>query len=483
MKQLTSMTASALSALLQNKEISSYELTEAFINRIRTCDDDIGAYLTVCAEQALHAAQAIDQRRLNGETLPALAGIPMALKDNICTKGIRTTCASKLLSNYVPTYSATVYERLLQNGAVLLGKLNMDEFAMGSSTENSAFRITRNPHNLAHVPGGSSGGSAAAVAADEAAYTLGTDTGGSVRQPAAFCGVVGLRPTYGRISRYGLFALACSLDQAGILTKDVRDNAMVLQAIAGKDAKDMTAASVAVPDYTASLGTELRHLRIGIPKGFISRQNTDEVGQAVLRAVHQLEEMGAQLIELSSAMAQNALQAYHILTETEAASNLARFDGVRYGNRSKDACDLQNLYCNTRGEGLGSEVKRRILYGTYLLRESQRGVYYEKALYVRQHIKRVFAESFALCDVIVTPTSPDTAYRFGEKRIESVQMYDADRFTVPASLADLPSLSVPCGKSKAGLPIGMQLTAPAFREDLLYRVAYAYEQECRYGTV
>lgn len=483
MIKLTAMTASTLSALLTSGEISSVELTEAFLKQIEKCDPDIGAYLTLCAEQALETAKTIDSRRLQGERLSPLAGIPMALKDNICTQHIRTTCASKLLADFIPPYSATVYERLRQNGAVLLGKLNMDEFAMGSSTENSAFQKTCNPHNNAHVPGGSSGGSAAAVAADEAVYTLGTDTGGSVRQPAAFCGVVGLRPTYGRISRFGLFALASSLDQAGILTKDVRDNAMVLQVLAGKDMRDATTASVPVPDYTVALGESLRRLRIGVPKGFISRRNTDEVGQAVLRAAHLFEEMGAELVEISSAMTENALQAYLIITAAEASSNLSRFDGVRYGNRSTSYHDVESLYCNTRGDGFGSEVKRRILFGTYFLSATQRDVYYQKALQVRERIKQVFAELFTLCDVILTPTSPDTAYRFDEKRTDPVNMYASDRYTVPASLAGLPSLSVPCGKSRSGLPIGMQLTAPAFREDLLYRVAYRYEQECCYASV
>ncbi len=483
MNRLTSMTVSVLSALLRAKEISSVELTNAFLHRIASHDTEIGAYLTVCAEDALRTAKQIDDRRMGGEVLPALAGIPMALKDNLCTKGIRTTCASKILSSYIPPYNATVYERLRQNGAVLLGKLNMDEFAMGSSTENSAYHLTRNPHDTEYVPGGSSGGSAAAVAANEAAYTLGTDTGGSVRLPASFCGAVGIKPTYGRVSRYGLIAYACSFDQIGVLTKDVRDNALVLQAIAGKDEKDATASLAPVADYGAELGAECCRLRIGVPKEIDLQCHSEEVGQAFQRALFQLEQLGAQLVELPNGIDQNALQAYYILVLAEASCNLARYDGVRYGDRAAHAEDLQSMYAQTRAEGFGDEVKRRILLGTYLLETSQKQRYYDKALCVRQQIKQLFADSFSVCDLIVTPTSPCTAYRFGEKNTDPLQMYHVDRFTVPASLANVPALSVPCGVSAKGLPIGLQLIAPAFREGLLYRIAYAYEQECCHGDI
>ena len=483
MKPLTSMTASALSALLQAKEISSVELTNAFLQQIESRDCEIGAYLTVCAASALETAASIDQRRVNGEKLPALSGIPMAIKDNICTRGIRTTCASKMLSDYVPPYSATVYSRLMQNGAVLLGKLNMDEFAMGGSTENSAYHTTRNPHNTAYVPGGSSGGSAAAVAAREAVYTLGSDTGGSVRLPAAFCGAVGLRPTYGRVSRYGLVAYACSLDQVGIVTKDIRDNALVLQTIAGYDANDFTSSSAEIPDYTAVLGREISGLRIGVPKDVFSQTVQSDVKQAVICALEKLESMGAELVELPYAIPKSALQAYYILALAEASCNLARYDGVRYGYRAETAEDLQSMYRLTRSEGFGSEVKRRILVGTYLLGESQRAAYYDKALQVRRHVGLFFDKSFAMCDLILTPTSPTAAYRIGEQRDDLAVKFGMDCYTVPASLAGVPALSVPCGITTEGLPIGMQLTAPAFCESLLYRVAYVYEREVGNGTV
>lgn len=483
MKPLTSMTASALSALLQAKEISSVELTNAFLQQIESRDCEIGAYLTVCAASALQTAASIDNRRVNGEKLPALSGIPMAIKDNICTRGIRTTCASKMLSDYVPPYSATVYSRLMQNGAVLLGKLNMDEFAMGGSTENSAYHTTRNPHNTAYVPGGSSGGSAAAVAAKEAVYTLGSDTGGSVRLPAAFCGTVGLRPTYGRVSRYGLVAYACSLDQVGIVTKDVRDNALVLQTIAGYDANDFTSSSAENPDYTAVLGREISGLRIGVPKDVFSQTVQSDVKQAVICALEKLESMGAELVELPYAIPKSALQAYYILALAEASCNLARYDGVRYGYRAETAEDLQSMYRLTRSEGFGSEVKRRILVGTYLLGESQRAAYYDKVLQVRRHVGLFFDKSFAMCDLILTPTSPTAAYRIGEQRDDLAVKFGMDCYTVPASLAGVPALSVPCGITTEGLPIGMQLTAPAFCESLLYRVAYAYEREVGNGTV
>lgn len=440
-------------------------------------------YLTVCGEKAIKTAEEIDQRRAEGERLPPLAGIPMALKDNICTEGVRTSCASKILDNFIPPYSASVYKMLQKQGTILLGKLNMDEFAMGSTNENSAFHVTKNPLNPAYVPGGSSGGSAAAVASREAVFTLGSDTGGSIRLPASFCGVIGMKPTYGRVSRYGLIAFASSLDQIGPLTRTVADNALVLGTISGADPRDMTSASVPVPNYTAELGKSIKGLRIGLPNEFFEEGLSAEVKTAILRAAKKFEGLGAEVVEVSLSTLKQALPAYYVLSSAEASSNLARYDGVRYGARASAYEDISDLYRNTRSEGFGSEVKRRILLGTFALSAGYFEMYYQNALKVRSLVKQDFAQAFTACDVLLSPVAPMAAYRIGETLSEPLQMYSVDLYTVPVSLAGLPALSMPCGIGDNHLPIGMQLIAPAFGEGLLYRVGYLFEQEGDNGIV
>ncbi len=482
MKDILELSVASLSDALRSKELSSEEVTNAYLHRIRSYDAEIGAYLTVCEETALTFAAEMDRKRLAGEESSPLMGIPLALKDNLCTKGIRTSCASEMLRNFVPPYDATVCDRLCKQGTVLIGKLNMDEFAMGSTTENSAYHVTRNPCNTDYVPGGSSGGSAAAVAAWEAPFTLGSDTGGSIRQPASFCGVVGMKPTYGRVSRYGLIAFASSLDQVGPITRDVRDNAMVLQAIAGYDPMDATSVQTPVPSYTDALEKGVSGLRIGLPKEFFGKGLSDEVKQAVLQAAKTLESLGAELVELSLPMLDNVLPAYYVLSSAEASSNLARFDGVRYGYRSSDYETVDELYSNTRSEGFGSEVKRRIMLGTFALSAGYYDAYYQKALQVRTLLCRAFDEAFQSCNVILSPVSPTVAYKLGEKLSDPLQMYLGDIYTVPANIAGLPALSVPCGSNKDGLPIGMQLLGKAFDEETLYRVGYAYEKGRKFET-
>lgn len=475
-KEILTQSVASLSALLGARELSAVEVTDAFLRQVRDREGEVGAFLTVCGEQAADAAAEIDHRRAAGEALPPLAGVPMALKDNLCTKGILTTCASQMLRGFVPPYDATVWEKLRAQGTILLGKLNMDEFAMGSTNENSAYHPTRNPRNTAHVPGGSSGGSAAAVAAREVPFSLGSDTGGSIRQPASFCGVVGMKPTYGRVSRYGLIAFASSLDQIGPLTADVRDNALILNAIAGQDARDATSVPLPVPDYTAELEKGVKGLVIGIPKQFFAEGVSDEVRDAVLRAAKTLEAQGAKLEELSLSVLDHALPAYYVLSSAEASSNLSRFDGVRYGYRADSYEDITDLYRNTRSEGFGSEVKRRIMLGSFALSSGYYDAYYKKALQVRTLIRQELDEALKTCDVILSPVSPTTAYKLGEKMSDPLQMYLGDVYTVPANIAGLPALSLPCGVGAEGLPIGMQLLGRAFDEQTLYRVGYTYEQ-------
>ncbi len=475
-KQILGLSVAELSKYLTSRELSAVEVTDVFLRHLREKEEEIGAFLTVCGEQAADAAAALDKRRADGETLPPLAGVPMALKDNLCTKGILTTCASQMLRGFVPPYDATVWEKLREQGTVLLGKLNMDEFAMGSSNENSSFHPTRNPRDPSRVPGGSSGGSAAAVAAREVPFALGSDTGGSIRQPASFCGVVGMKPTYGRVSRYGLVAFASSLDQIGPLTSDVRDNAIVLGAIAGKDPRDATCVSLPVPDYTAELEKGVEGLVIGVPKQFFGEGLAPAVKDAVERAAKTLEELGAKLKELSLSAVDYALPAYYVLSSAEASSNLSRFDGVRYGYRAENYDDITDLYSASRSEGFGSEVKRRIMIGTFALSAGYYDAYYKKALQVRTLIRRELEQALETCDVILSPVSPTTAYRLGEKIADPLQMYLGDVYTVPANIAGLPALSLPCGEDGDGLPIGMQLLGRAFDESTLYRVGYAFEQ-------
>jgi len=455
-------------------EITSVELTEAVLDRIAATDGAVKAYLTVTPEQAMGQARAADERRAAGER-GSLLGVPIALKDVLCTEGIPTTAGSRILEGFVPPYDATVVRRLKEGGAVIIGKTNTDEFAMGSSTENSAYFATRNPWDLGRVPGGSSGGSAAAVAADACVAALGSDTGGSVRQPAALCGVVGLKPTYGRVSRYGLIAFASSLDQVGVLTKDVTDAAVLLGAIAGSDPCDGTVTDLPVPDYAALLTADVKGVRIGVMQEAFVEGLQPEVEAAVWTAVDRLGELGAQVREVSLPHSDYALPAFYLIAPAEASANLARYDGVRYGHR-EEADSLDGMYKRTRGRGFGAEVKRRIMLGTHSLSAGYYDAYYLKAQKVRTLIKADFDAAFEEVDVILGPTTPTTAFGIGEKIDDPLQMYLSDVFTLSMNLAGICGLSVPCGFDQQGLPIGLQVTGPAFGEQRALRVAYAYEQ-------
>ncbi len=475
MKALLSMTAHALHEKLKNREISALELTRAQLAHIEETEPMIESLITVTGDEAIKKAEAVDKKFASGEAISPLAGIPVAIKDNISTKGVLTTCASKMLYNYVPPYTATAAEKLCAADAVMIGKANMDEFAMGSSTENSYFKKTKNPRNTACVPGGSSGGSAAAVAADEAVFALGSDTGGSIRQPASFCGVVGMKPTYGLVSRYGLIAFASSLDQIGPITKDVRDCATVLAAISGKDEKDSTSLSVQTPDFLGALTGECKGMRIGLPKEYLSDAVSPAVREAVLSAAKAYEAMGAEVIECSLPMLDYALEAYYLISSAEASSNLARYDGVRYGYRAEGCDDLESLFLKTRSEGFGKEVKRRIMLGTFVLSSGYYDAYYKKAQQTRTLICQDFARVFQTVDCILTPTSPCTAWKFGEKSADPVQMYLADICTVSINIAGLPALSMPYGNDEEGLPIGIQLIGGRLRDNEVLRAAYALE--------
>ncbi|MGE4283614.1 MAG: Asp-tRNA(Asn)/Glu-tRNA(Gln) amidotransferase subunit GatA [Clostridia bacterium] len=478
--ELYQLTVHEARDLLRKKEISSVELTQAVLDRIKTIDAKVQGYLTVTAERALKNAEEVDKIMETGEQLGDLAGIPMALKDNMCTEGIPTTCASKILSDFNPPYNSTVAKKLNEANAVLLGKLNMDEFAMGSSNENSYFKQTKNPYNLERVPGGSSGGSAAAVAADEAIFTLGSDTGGSIRQPAAFCGIVGMKPTYGSVSRFGLVAFASSLDQIGPLTKDVTDCALVLNAITGHDPMDATSVNIQYPDYTKSLVNDVKGLKIGIPKEYFGDGISSEVKNSVMKSVEILKTLGAEFEEFSLPITEYALPAYYLISSAEASSNLARYDGIKYGYRADKFKDLLDLYKQTRSEGFGKEVKRRIMLGTYALSSGYYDAYYKKAQQVRTLIMRSFEEAFNKYDVIITPTTPTTAFRIGEKSVDPLEMYLADICTVSVNIAGLPGLVVPCGTDSQGLPIGLQLIGKAFTESTLLRTAYTFEQNTEF---
>jgi aspartyl-tRNA(Asn)/glutamyl-tRNA(Gln) amidotransferase subunit A len=475
LSSIVEMTAHELAGLLAKKELSSQELVEEQFKRIDAVEEKVKAYLTITRELALEQASAVDEKRKRGEQLSPLAGIPMALKDNICTKGIKTTCASRMLENFVSPYDATVVERLRQADAVLLGKCNMDEFAMGSSTENSHFFDTRNPYDLTAVPGGSSGGSAAAVAAGEAVFALGSDTGGSIRQPAAFCGVIGLKPTYGAVSRYGLAALASSMDQIGPLTRDMTDCALVMQAIYGHDPLDSTSAPGQVPDFTQALVNDVKGLRIGLPQEYLRGEIAPEVLAYFHKAVEKLEELGAVCEEVSLPHTEYALPTHQILMSAEASSNLARYDGVRFGLRVEGE-DVYSMYEKTRGEGFGEEVKRRILLGTFVLSSGQFDVYYLKALKMRTLIKQDFDQAFAKYDCLLTPTAPSVAFKFGRKKGDAQAMYFSDVLVNPVNLAGVPALSIPFGMSE-GLPVGLQLIGKAFGEETLLRVGYTLEQQ------
>ncbi|EIT84126.1 aspartyl/glutamyl-tRNA amidotransferase subunit A [Fictibacillus macauensis ZFHKF-1] len=463
---------SELHELLQSKEITATDLVDASYTRIGQVEDQVKAFLTLNEEEARKQAKVLDEAGVFNQTL---AGLPIGLKDNISTKGLRTTSGSKLLANFDPIYDATVVQSLQNEGTITIGKLNMDEFAMGSSNENSGFYGARNPWNLQHVPGGSSGGSAASVAAGEVLFSLGSDTGGSIRQPASYCGVVGLKPTYGLVSRYGLIAFASSLDQIGPITRTVEDNAFLLQAIAGHDAMDSTSANVDVPDYRSALTGDIKGLRIAVPKEYVAEGVDPEVKQKVLDALKVLEAEGAVWEEVSLPHSKYALATYYLLSSSEASANLSRFDGVRYGVRSAESENLLELYKNTRSEGFGDEVKRRIMLGTFALSSGYYDAYYKKAQKVRTLIKQDFDNVFANYDVIVGPTAPTTAFKVGEKTNDPLTMYANDILTIPVNLAGVPAISIPCGLSN-GLPVGLQIIGKHFDERTIYRVASAFEQ-------
>ncbi len=466
--------------MLLSKKVSALELTKAFLQRIEKQDSRIGAYVSVTEETALRQAEQADKLIAQGNGASILTGIPLAIKDNMCTKGLRTTCASKILDNFIPPYEATVIEKLNQQHYVLLGKTNMDEFAMGSSTENSGLKPTHNPWDTDRVPGGSSGGSAAAVASQQAVAALGSDTGGSIRQPAACCGVVGLKPTYGLVSRYGLVAFASSLDQIGPITRDVRDAALLLNVIAGQDHRDSTSAPQEPADFTAKLGKSIKGLKIGLPREYFSDGIAPEVAASIDNARNVLEKLGANFAEVSLPHTEYGIATYYILATAEASANLERYDGVKYGRRSQEYSNLLQMYENSREDGFGAEVKRRIMLGTYVLSSGYYDAYYLKAQKVRSLIIKDFETLFADYDLILTPTIPAPAFKLGERTADPLTMYLSDIFTISANLAGLPAISVPCGFSSNKLPFGLQLIGPPFSESKILQAAHSFEQETDY---
>ena len=474
--ELYQLTISEAHKLLKDKDISSMELTRSVLDRIAAVDDKIDAYITVCRELALQQAEKADTLIAGGNMAP-LTGIPLGIKDPMCTRNLPTSCGSKILRDFVPPYDATVIRKLKNAGAVIVGKLNMDEFAMGSSTENSGIKITRNPWDPSRIPGGSSGGSAAAVAADMCLAALGSDTGGSSRQPASHCGVVGLKPTYGRVSRFGLVAFASSLDQIGPLTKDVTDCARMLNVIAGYDRLDSTSVPREVPDYTAVLDGDLRGVTIGIPEELNATEGLDPtVLSSLNNAVEVLENLGAKRVNVSLPHTEYAVAVYYVIAPSEASSNLARYDGVKYGFRNKDNTDLMNMYRSTRSRGFGPEVQRRIIIGTYCLSAGYYDAYYGKASQVRTLIMQDFKKAYETCDVIICPVAPTAAFKIGEIVDDPLTMYLSDIFTLSANLAGIPGMSVPCGFSSEGLPIGFQIMGTHFNEEMLLKVAFGFEQ-------
>lgn len=473
---LYKLTAHRLSDMLKKKEVTSTEITKSVIERIDSVEDKVESYITKTYENALETAAKVDAKIAAGEELAPLEGIPAGIKDNICTKDIKTTCASKMLYNFEPPYDAFVMKKLNETNTPVLGKLNMDEFAMGSSTENSYFKKTHNPFDLNKVPGGSSGGSAACVSADEAIFALGSDTGGSIRQPASFCGVVGLKPTYGLVSRFGLVAFASSLDQIGPLTKDVTDSAMVLNAIAGHDKYDSTSFDIKHPDYTKALVNDAKGLKIGVPEDYVGDGINPDVKKAILNAIETYKALGAEVEYFKLAASKYALPAYYIISSAEASSNLARYDGIKYGYRTENFTDITSLYKQTRSEGFGSEVKRRIMLGTYALSSGYYDAYYKKAQQVRTIIRNDFENAFEKYDIILTPTAPTTAFTIGEKTTDPLQMYLEDICTVSINIASVPAMSLPCGFDSNGMPVGMQLIGRAFGEETIFKAAYTFEQ-------
>jgi aspartyl-tRNA(Asn)/glutamyl-tRNA(Gln) amidotransferase subunit A len=474
--QLHQLTIQEAHKLLKTREISSTELTGSVLDRIEAVESQVDAFISITAEEALQAAASADRQIAQGD-ISFLTGIPIGVKDLICTKGIKTTCGSRILENFVPPYNATVIRKLKSDGAVIIGKMNMDEFAMGSSTEHSCVKITRNPWDLDHIPGGSSGGSAAAVAADMCLGALGSDTGGSIRQPASHCGIVGLKPTYGRVSRFGLVAFASSLDQIGPLAKQVRDCAMMLNTIAGYDTRDSTSVPENLPDFTTFLSEDLKGMTVGIPKEVAALQGLDpDVATAMDRAVRVIESRGARCVDISLPNTEHVVAVYYVIAPCEASSNLARYDGVKYGYRNKDQDTLMDMYRATRTNGFGPEVQRRIIIGTYCLSAGYYDAYYGKASQVRTLIVEDYKQAFQTCDVIVTPVAPTPAFKIGENVADPLKMYLSDVFTLSANLAGIPGLSVPCGFSNQGLPIGLQILGKHFDEGSILKVAYSYEQ-------
>lgn len=477
---ITELTVHELQQKLKSKELTIAEILESYCNRINEKEPEVEAFVTTYLEEAKAEAQKVQEKLDNGEDLGEYAGIPIGIKDNLCMKGTKTTCSSKMLENFVSPYDATVIEKLKDENIISLGKLNMDEFAMGSSTESSYFKKTKNPWNLNKVPGGSSGGSAAAVAANMVPWALGSDTGGSIRQPASLCGVVGLKPTYGLVSRYGLVAFASSLDQIGPITKDVRDSAMLLSLIAGHDEKDTTSEEIEKKDYTKALKNDVKGLKIGVPKEFFGEGINEEVKKELTKAIETYKELGAEVEEFSLDVAKYALATYYIIACAEASSNLGRFDGIRYGYRTQEYSNLKEIYKKSRSEGFGPEVKRRIILGTYVLSSGYYDAYYKKAQQVRTLVSNEFSKAFEKYDVILTPTSPVTAFNIGEKSNNPLEMYLADICTVSINIAGVPAISIPCGVDSEGMPVGMQLIGNKFEEEKILNAAYTFEQKVKF---
>ncbi len=483
MDKITAMGILEIRNLLKNRECSAKEITEAFLNKINREQEEINAFITVCSETALKQAEEADKKLSSGNDT-ILTGIPIAIKDLICTEGIKTTCASKMLENYIPRYNSTVYEKLIKRAVVNIGKTNMDEFAMGSSNETSYFGVVRNPHDITRVPGGSSGGSAAAVASNQCVASLGSDTGGSIRQPASFCGVVGMKPTYGRVSRFGLVAFASSLDQIGPITKNVEDNAILLEAISGYDKNDSTSVNIDVPNYLEGLkNSNLKGLKVGMPKEYFIDGINPQVKRCIETTLKTMEKEGAEIVEISLPHTELAVAVYYIIATAEASSNLARYDGVKYGFRADNYKDLIDMYKKTRAEGFGAEVKRRIMLGTYALSSGYYDAYYLKASKVRNLIKQDFVKAFKKVDVIVCPVSPTTAFKIGEKVENPLEMYLNDIFTIPLNLSGNCGISIPVGKDENNMPIGIQIIGNYFEEAKILNVAYNLEQVVDYKKI
>ena len=477
---ITKLTVHELIEKMNNNELTSEEITKAYIDRIDKKEDDVKAFVTTLKEEAIKKAKKIDEEIKTDKNKSQVLGIPIGIKDNICTKGIKTTCSSHMLENFVSPYDATVVEKLNEKGLINLGKLNMDEFAMGGSTEYSYFKKTSNPWNLNKVPGGSSGGSAAAVAAEMVPWALGSDTGGSIRQPASFCGVVGLKPTYGLVSRYGLVAFASSLDQIGPITKDVEDAALLLNIIAGPDKKDSTSENIEVKDYTKNLKNDIKGKKIGVPREFFGEGLNKEVKENIENAIERYKNLGAEIVDISLDIANYSLATYYIIACAEASSNLGRFDGIRYGYRAKEFKDLKDLYKKSRSEGFGEEVKRRIILGTYVLSSGYYDAYYKKAQKVRTLVMKEFEKAFEKCDVILTPTAPSVAFDIGSKSKNPLEMYLADIYTVSVNIAGLPGISIPSGVNSENMPIGMQLIGNKFEEEKILNIAYQFEKDLKF---